>query len=114
MLFRKKKEKKTNSENNLVPSDNTKLTNSLDENIRLFKNIFSNDDTLNKYLKAAKCSIVYIDGMVNTEVINENIIQQILYSNLKEEISDGNLLEELQFKVKIKEFRGMLNNYIVD
>lgn len=92
MFFRKKDEKK-------------KLTPDLEDNIKLFKDIFTHDDTLivrkfeNKYLKAATCCVVYIDGMVNPEVIQENIIQPILGGNLKEEISDGNLLEELQYKV---------------
>lgn len=91
MFFRKKDEKK--------------LTPDLEANIKLFKDIFTNDDTLivrkfqNKYLKAAACCVIYIDGMVNTEVIHENIIQPILGGNLKEEISNGNLLEELQYKV---------------
>ncbi|MCB8817693.1 spore germination protein [Desulfosporosinus shakirovi] len=104
-FFRKKEEKKAKTENQSVLSASLKLTNSVEANIKLFKDIFTNDDTLivrnfqNKYLKAAACCVIYIDGMVNTEVINENIIQPILGGNLKEEISDGNLLEELQYKV---------------
>ncbi|MCX7921973.1 MAG: spore germination protein [Clostridia bacterium] len=81
------------------------LTKSLENNISLFKNIFSGDETLiirrfqNKYLAAAKCCILYFDGMVNTEILNENIIQPILSGNLAQEISGDNLLEELQYKV---------------
>lgn len=102
-LFDKKdasRDKKTSS-----GLDKQKLTKILDENILLFKNIFSNDETLivrkfqNKYLKTAKCCIIYIEGMINSEILNANIIKPILANNLKEEISDKNLLEELQYKV---------------
>jgi len=81
------------------------LSKSLDNNISLFKNIFIDDETLiirefqNKRLKAAQCCIIYIDGMVNTEIVNENIIQPILRSDLSEDIECDNLLEELKRKV---------------
>ena len=81
------------------------LDKSLDNNISLFKNIFRNDETLivrefeNKRLQAAKCCIIYIDGMVNIEIVNENIIQPILHSELLENIDSFNLLEELKKKV---------------
>lgn len=105
MFFRKKDVKKTKSENKSRHASSQKLTNSVDANIKLFQDMFTNDDTLivrkfqNKYLKAAACCVIYIDGMVNTEVIHEHIIQPILGGDLKDEISDGNLLEELRYKV---------------
>ena len=92
--------KKTNND-----QENTGLNKSLDDNILLFKNIFINDETLiirefeNKQLKNAQCCIIYLDGMVNTEIVNENIIQPVLCSNLSENIESGNLLEELKKKV---------------
>jgi len=78
---------------------------SLDDNILLFKNIFKNDETLivrefqNKHLKAAKCCIIYIDGMVNTEIVNENIIEPILHNDLSIDIESCDLLGELKKKV---------------
>ncbi len=109
MLRKKKleeKAKKQNSQNGDSDSQNIKkLAISLDENIQLFKKLFSNDQTLmyrtfqNKQLAAAKCCILYFDGMVNTEIINENIIQSILNADLTKDISDLNLLEELRYKV---------------
>jgi spore germination protein KA len=81
------------------------LENSLNNNIALFKEVFSNDDTIifrefqNKRLQSARCCIVYVDGMVNTEVINENIIQPILLNNLSENIAGDKLLDELKAKV---------------
>ncbi len=100
------KNKNQNSQNSDAELQKTKkLAKSLDENIQLFKNFFSNDQTLvfrtfqNKQLAAAKCCIFYLDGMVNTEIVNENIIQSILNADLSENISDMNLLEELRYKV---------------
>lgn len=105
MFFRRKEEKKTNCEHKSRYTHSLKLSHSLDTNIQLFEEIFAHDDTLivrrfqNKFLKAAACCVIYLDGMVKTETINENIIQPILGGNLKEEISEGSLLEELQYKV---------------
>ncbi len=114
-MQKKKTENKSTKEiNNATNKDNKNdnkkndkkaLVNSLTENISLFKNIFSNDETLitrefqNKSLKAADCCIIYVEGMVNTEIINENIIQPILRSDLTKEIDTGNLLDELRKKV---------------
>ncbi len=84
---------------------NTGLDVSLDKNIQIFKNIFQKDETVifrefqNKHLEAAQCCIIYVDGMVNTEIINENIIQPVLRSDLSEDIKSNNLLEELMKKV---------------
>lgn len=81
------------------------LEKSMKKNITLFKNIFTEDETLilrefqNKHLKAAECCILYLDGMVNTEIVNENIIEPILRGDLSENIETNNLLEELSKKV---------------
>lgn len=81
------------------------LVKALDKNISLFKNIFNNDETFivrefqNKQLKAAKCCIIYIDGMVDTEICNANIIQPILRNDLSTDIDSDNLLDELKKKV---------------
>ena len=108
-MFRKyekrKPESNVNSKEEDKDTENKGLGKSLDNNISLFKNIFKNDDTLiirefeNKQLKAAQCCIIYIDGMVNTEIVNENIIQPVLRSDLSEDIESDNLLEELKKKV---------------
>lgn len=85
--------------------ENKGLDKSIIANISLFKNIFKNDETLiirefqNKRLIAAQCCIIYLDGMVNTEIVNENIIQPVLRNDLSEDINCDNLLEELKRKV---------------
>ena len=101
---RKPEDSVNNKETNKDMKKND-LDKSLDNNISLFKNIFKNDETVifrefqNKRLKAAQCCIIYVDGMVNTEIINENIIQPVLYSDLSEDIENDNLLVELKKKV---------------
>lgn len=95
----------TNNEQENNKIENRVLDKSLYNNISLFKNIFKNDEMLivrefqNKRLKAAECCIIYIDGMVNREIVNENIIQPVLRSDLSEDIESNNLLEELKKKV---------------
>lgn len=105
-----KKHRKRNAENVLNNNginthlEKDYLVKSLDSNISLFKNIFKNDETLiirefeNKRLKAAQCCIIYIDGMVNTEIVNENVVQPVLRNDLSEDIESNNLLEELKKK----------------
>jgi spore germination protein KA len=96
---------KDKGSNKKSPTGQYKLNTSLEDNINLFKHIFSNDETLivrefgNKWLKAAKCCIIYLEGMVDAQVINESIILPILRDNLSQEISSSNLLEELCKKV---------------
>lgn len=107
-MLKKYQNKSGNNANNKETGndfENDGLNKSLDSNICLFKNIFKNNETLiirkfqNKRLKAAQCCIIYFDGMVNTEIVNENIIHPILRSDLSEDIESDNLLEELMKKV---------------
>lgn len=75
------------NENNNISEDNTKeyvIKKSLKENIELFKNnIFPGDNTIiyrqfkNKNSQLKFC-VIFIDGMVNTEIINENILPQLM------------------------------------
>lgn len=75
-----------------------KLTNSLETNIKLVKGIFNNDDTLivrrfdNQQNNDIKCCILFIEGMINNEIINENIIKPFVLSafiNTKNNIIDS-------------------------
>ena len=105
-LFNKKKQDNSNDTKEIKKKPKQKgLVKSLDDNIALFKYIFKDDETLiirnfqNKQLKEANCCIIYIDGMVNTEIVNENIIQPVLRNDLSVDIESDNLLEELKRKV---------------
>ena len=115
MLLSKKKNADRRREHCASQSNKNeqKLDTSLDKNEALIRNIFQNDETLiirefqNKGLKSSQCCIVYIEGMVNTELINENIMQPILCVDLSENIKIDNLLEELKNKV-------IVSNNVVD
>lgn len=102
-MFFKKILTEQNSQNQ--DHHHSKLGKSLDKNMELFRNLFQNDETIimrkwqNKYLGAANGCIIYIDGMVNNEILNENVIQPILVHNLEAGIDNKNLLEELQYKI---------------
>ncbi|MDR7001019.1 spore germination protein [Neobacillus niacini] len=91
--------------NELQDTDEPLLRKSLNQNIELFYNLFQNDETLivrnfqNKFLIAAKCSVIYINGMVNSKILNEDIIQPILNHDLEKGINSKNLLEELHYKI---------------
>lgn len=60
------------------------LEKSIDLNIRQFKQIFHDDETFivnrfaNQHNRHIDCCIMFIEGMVNTEIINENIMQPII------------------------------------
>ncbi|WML44758.1 spore germination protein [Neobacillus sp. PS3-40] len=120
-MFRKK-DLKGHSKNvveqskNNIENDAHCLVTSLEANIELFTKIFNNDETLvvrrfqNKYLKEAKCCAVYIAGMVNTDMLNENVIQPILQNNLREDIYTHKLLEELQYKIIVSDNVNLVND----
>lgn len=65
-----------------------KLNQSLENNIKLIQNIFSEDDTLivryfeNQMNTRIKCSIFFIDGMVNVEMINENVVEPFVQNTM--------------------------------
>lgn len=105
ILNKKKIEDYNGDQNSDQYNDNPKLDMSLDKNINLLRNIFRNDETLifrkfqNKSLKKSLCCIIYIDGMVNIELINENIVKAVLNSDLSQDIQDKDLLAELMNKV---------------
>lgn len=77
------------------------------QNIEKFKSIFNNDDTLiirqfrNQVEKRIKCCILFIEGMVNSEIINENIIQPIVTNTLLGKDKKENIFDELQQDVVV-------------
>ena len=83
---------------------NIKLVTSLDENINIIKNIFSNDTTV-VYRElsvgkptSTKFMLIYIDGMANTQLINENIIKPILLSDISD-INHSEIMDVLMQEV---------------
>lgn len=89
----------------MLDFENIVISKSLENNIETIKEIFNNDDTLvirqfeNQYDNKLKCCIFFADGMVNTEIINENIISPIVSSSL---IKSGNkAIHILQYQIII-------------
>lgn len=80
------------------------LSKSLEQNIATFKNIFCSDDTIifrsikNMYDKDFKACIIYISGMISSEMVNSNIIQPLMRTNFKEK-EDNLILDTLKSKV---------------
>lgn len=62
----------------------TPLSKKLDENIQLFKSIFSKDSVLRfkrisvRGVCSYDCALFYMDGMVNVELLNESIVRPLL------------------------------------
>lgn len=82
-------------------SNNHILFNSMEENIRLLQEIFKNDETLQirriqNIYNNIKCSIIYIDGMVDTTIINDNIIKPILGTKI--------IIDEINFMNHLKSY----------
>jgi spore germination protein KA len=110
IFFSKKEKKNANSEDQ-------KLTKSLEKNINIFKEIFADDDTViyrsfeNRHYNQLKCCIIFIDGMVNDDFINQSILKQLINSSIKEEISSSKLIDFLYQKIltsnDIKKVKGI-------
>jgi spore germination protein KA len=85
MLRRSIKDKAntTNSSNKSTMYDK-KLNKNLQHNIKVFKEIFNQDETFitrqleNQIDNSYRCCIVFIEGIVNDEIVNENIIEPIV------------------------------------
>ena len=81
-----------------------RLKKSLNENIDTIKAFFPNDDTVvfreieNSHSSFHAC-LIYIDGMVNVDILSENIIHPIMNSNLKAQGNDRDMLDMLKNKV---------------
>ncbi len=78
------KKTKENTEEFSSKYNEKKLHSSLADNINLFKEIFSNDDTIiyrgfsNQNNESIKCCVIYVEGMANSAIIYESIIKPIL------------------------------------
>lgn len=86
------------------------LTNSLDQNIKIFKELLKDDETVvyrefeNKHAVFLKCCVIFVKGMVNKDIIDEHIIQPImevkLYSiKYKDQITHKTITDILVKKV---------------
>ncbi|MBM7855094.1 spore germination protein KA [Desulfohalotomaculum tongense] len=92
--------------NKLFNTAHLKLTKSIDQNISLFQKIFSHDRTIIfRHFKAGykniKCCLIYVDEMADREIINENIMQPVMYLDEYENIPQSKILDFIVNKVLI-------------
>jgi|LSQX01.1.fsa_nt_gb spore germination protein KA len=77
------------------------LTHCLEENINRISEIFKGDETLiirrfhNMYSPNLVCCVIFIDGMVDVDVLNENIIKPIQSRPVSDTVRGKKLLREL-------------------
>lgn len=70
----------------------TFLSNSINENILLFNKTFKNDDIFRireietRINGNLKCALLFFDGMVNTEIINESVIKPLILADENETV----------------------------
>ena len=87
-----------------------KLDHSLDANVKLFKDIFNDNDTIvfrffeNRHDEKIKYCIIFIEGMADKTIINENIIKPVVQNPADVNISDilGNLKNQVIYSNSIE------------
>jgi len=87
-------------------NEKSQLTYSLNDNIELFKNKFSNDGTVIYRLfenrnASIKYCIIFINGMCNNEVINENVVRPIMDNSEVMDPDSKNLIDVIMNRVLI-------------
>lgn len=98
-----KNNEKTSNKSNKIQMDTDKLNKKLEHNIKIFKDIFNQDETFvtrqfeNQKDNSVRCCIMFINGMIDNEIVNENIIEPIVKNMLLK--FDGNTIDILQFQV---------------
>lgn len=94
-----------NNENTNETKEQIKLTKQIQENIQQIQNAFKNDETLVvRKLKTpvvGECCIIYIDGMVNNKLVNEDVIRPLLEFHPKHE--ESVTLEVIQDQVMLSD-----------
>ncbi|MCM0647861.1 spore germination protein [Clostridium swellfunianum] len=65
------------------------FSNNLNKNVTMLKQIFNGDDTIkfrefeNRYNRNLKFCIVFADGMINKEIVDEHIIEKLMNINME-------------------------------
>jgi len=80
------------------------VSESLKENIKIIKNLFSNNDSIvyrqlkSKNVRSSYC-LIYTDGMVNNNIINENVIKPIMGITAKLSEVDMNYIDYISLNI---------------
>lgn len=105
MIIYRRKKHLSNSDNKANEKKECEMNTSLDNNISMFKNIFKDDETvIYRYFESRnndslKGCIVFVEGMINEKVVNDNIILPVVSNTTTLEASGK--LEALRKKVLI-------------
>ena len=81
----------------------------LDMNIKLFKDIFKNDAilrnrTVNIGDTGYRASVFYMDGMVNSEILNESVIKPLVLAEIKaDKVNSKNVSSKILFAGEVSE-----------
>ncbi|MEE1184886.1 MAG: spore germination protein, partial [Acutalibacteraceae bacterium] len=79
-----------------------KLSVNLDESVDIIKNIFNKDCVLRiRRIKLpngiTECAVIYLDGMVNNEILNDSVIRPLLTRH--EDILTGDIADNISEKI---------------
>jgi spore germination protein KA len=104
-MFRrtKKDNKKILNKSQKSQTTDIKLNKKLEHNIKVFTDIFNQDETLitrqfeNQKDSSVRCCIVFIEGMINDEIVNENVIEPIVKNQMLK--YPDNMIDTLLFSV---------------
>lgn len=104
-MFKRKKLNESSKETKKEAANpiETDLSESLDDNIAMFRKLFKDDDTIiirrfeNELNNDIKCCILFSDGMISSTMINDNIIKPILLSTTID--SRKNVLDAIMYRV---------------
>jgi len=80
--------------------DNVSLTGNIDTDIKTFKEIFSRDDILrirNIGVGDISCALLFMDGMVNTEILGEMIVRPIVCAEQSTNITADYIAKNVLF-----------------
>lgn len=96
-----------NSDRSALKIDSSQpLSRSLDETMALFRRIFSNDGTLrirvieNNHNKRIRCGLIYVDGMIDRDLIQNGITKPVMTYEFPEE--DGSNPDELMEVIRTR------------
>ena len=90
-----------NNKEHIRSLHNIHLKKSLRDNIAIFKEIFMNDGTIlfrnfeTKAPDSIKCCLIFADGMVEKEIINENVLLPIMRHSIPDHIDGSEILDFL-------------------
>ena len=104
-MFKRYKDNKAIKKEKERLNTDRQLTTSLGENTEMFRTVLRNDHTIvyreieNMHVAGFHACLIYIEGMVSTDITNKNIISPIMNTELMLQQKDCDILDKLKSKV---------------